>query len=67
MLWVMLFMMIDITHLTNYMIYEFHMNNFILQEILIAPNQSLQVKGDHEEPSCKYKYKGIHVHNVHNM
>ena len=64
MLWVML---IDITHLTNHMIYEFRMNTFILQEILIAPNQSLQVKGDHEELSCKCKYKGIHVHNVQYM
>ena len=60
MLWVML---IDI----NYMIYEFHMNTFILQGILIVPNQSLQVKDDHEEPSCKCKYKGIHVHNVQYM
>ena len=73
----MLFMMIDIvTHvsqITRFMkngcfIDVVHMDTcLILQEIVIAPNQSLQVKGDHQEPSCKYKYKGIHAHNLQYM
>ena len=72
----MLFMMIDIvTHvsqITRFMkngcfIDVVHMDTcLILQEIVIAPNQSLQVKGDHQEPSCivQVMHLGIHAHNL---